>query len=299
MDKAAKQALCVINPASGRGVSPQKLIEAIQEQLSVEYALCFQVTENRGDAERIVAHTQADLVICCGGDGTLNEVAAGLCAACVDVPVLYIPCGTTNDIARTLKIPARVKKSIGMLSAGRAVPLDIGRTEDGGYFTYIAAFGAFTQVSYATPHSLKKRLGYLAYLIQSIKEVRDLRPYHAAVKIDGQPLEGEFIFCSLTNSYSIGGAIRLREKDVQLNDGVLEVLLVHKPANPIDFLRVLGCLLLRKFDARGIILKNFHHLEIDLDEAVDWTMDGEYGGKRKHLAAHVEEGALHVFAKQP
>ncbi|MPM76198.1 Diacylglycerol kinase [bioreactor metagenome] len=243
------------------------------------------------DATQIVVNQAAnyDLIVCCGGDGTLNEVLSGLISAGHEnIPVGYIPCGTTNDFARTLHLSKDIPAATRHILKGRSEIHDVGYIKERGsgpakiFFNYIASFGAFTEVSYATPQKLKNKFGYLAYTINGVKSVGKIKPIHAKVDCCELKIEDNFIFGGISNSLSVGGIIKMMPDEVSLNDGKFEVLLVKNPQSISDWKSILNAIDSQTFDGNGVFFFKTSHIELEFDYPVPFTNDGEFAGEYKH-----------------
>lgn len=277
MSMKTKQALLIINPTAGKTKNEDEINEIVnllKEQLHIADP---HVTSEKGDATEFVREYAKfhDMVICCGGDGTLNEVISGLMEMKHYIPIGFIPAGTTNDLANTFKMPKDIKKAVQFIFNGKPEYHDIGIMSDKYYFSYIASFGAFTKVSYETPQWLKNKIGHFAYVLDGIKSVGEIRPYKVKVKTEDFELEDEFIFGSVSNSLSIGGILKLDEDEVSFNDGKFEVLLIRNPHNAIDLSEILYGLSIRKYDEKYIIFLQTSEISFEFEEETNWTADGE------------------------
>lgn len=283
-----KKALLIINPTAGKMKSKAGVFDIIQLFREEDYICTVFTTAKKGDATAITLQyaNDYDLVVCCGGDGTLNEIITGLMQCGSRTPIGYIPAGTTNDMAATLELPKGIKKSTQTVLTGEPVAHDIGLFNNQLYFSYVASFGAFTKVAYATPQWMKNRFGRFAYFIDGIKSVGDIHPYRLKVTTDSLELEDDFVFGSITNSVSVAGLFHLDRRDVCLNDGKFEVTLVKNPHNPIELRNTLYGLAHQKYDARYVVF--FHTNEISFSFAKDaaWTVDGEFAGSARKI--HIE-----------
>ena len=291
--------LLIFNPAAGISKRKPRAAQIADLFAAQKCGVTVMETEKRNDAEEFAAHSARnyDLVVCCGGDGTLNEVITGMMRAGCRKPIGYLPAGTTNDMARTLRLPSNVKKAAKLVLAGKPVPQDIGLFNGERYFTYIASFGAFTRVSYATPQWLKNRLGHFAYVLDGIRSVGEIRPYRAEVAHDGLKENGEYIFGSISNSSSIGGVLHLDPSELSLNDGAFEVLLIRNAPNLVEFQKILHDLKHRNF--RNPYLAFFHTgcLRLTFEEETDWTLDGEYAGRPREVEIRNLRGAVSIIRK--
>ena len=233
-------------------------------------------TTGPGSGAQIVQSRAADfdLVVCAGGDGTLNEAISGVLRSGVDRPLGYIPCGSTNDFAASLKLSTDVLQATQDILDGVPVDYDVGLF-NGRYFCYVASFGAFTRVSYNTPQNLKNLLGHLAYVLGGIQELSQIRHIPMSLELDGVPLEGQFLFGAVSNSTYVGGAPTLDPKRVDLRDGKFEVTLIRMPKNMAEVAECVQALLNQSFDCTAITYRSVSNLVIRQAPDVDWTLDGE------------------------
>ena len=259
-------------------------------------------TTKRGDAEEFAARyaPESDAVVCCGGDGTLNEIITGLMRTGCAKPIGYLPAGTTNDMARSLRLPANIKKAAKIVVGESPVPQDVGSFNGTKYFTYIASFGAFTQVSYGTPQWLKNRFGHFAYVLDGIRSVGEIKPYRLQVfRGDGEEAEeGEYIFGSISNSFSIGGVLHLNSSQVGLDDGRFEVLLIRNAPNLLEFQKILHDLKHRNFGNRYIEFFHADRVRFRFEREADWTLDGEYAGKPREIEIRNLHSAVSIIRRE-
>jgi len=283
-----KTLLFLYNPVSGKGKTAAKLSEIVAHFTEAGYDVTVRPTLCRGDGERYIRDHGAafDAVVCSGGDGTLNEVVAGMVAGGVDVPLGYVPSGSANDTALTLRIPMDPLAAAETAIHGTPFPFDTGRF-NGVSFVYVAAFGALTDVPYATPQGVKNVLGHAAYVLSGIKSLTHIRPIRARITCDGQVFEGDFIFGAVCNTLSIGGGVlKFDQEQEALHDGVFEVLLVRDPHNLATLGLIARRLLIRDYDHRDIVYCKAKHVCVELDSPEVWTLDGEDGGA--HQRAEIE-----------
>ncbi len=276
-----KNALFVHNPHTGGNRLKNNFYTILQMLNEAGYEVTLHPTQGPGDARETAATRGCnyDLLICCGGDGTLNETIGGL-VHCEEPPLLgYIPGGTTNDYATSLGLPKN-----NMLAAARRIvePREIFRPDVGEFgdrtFNYVAAFGAFTDVAYSTNQNVKNTLGYLAYIFEILGRLTSLPSIVASVECDGERLEGEFVFGMITNSSSIGG-LAFKNKAIKLDDGQLEMLLVRQPRGLAEFSSLSGALVRRDIHSPYIELRQGRHFQITSQQPLSWTLDGEFGGE--------------------
>lgn len=280
-----KRMLFIINPRSGREQIKPKLLEILDLFSKAGYELQVYVTQSQKDATEAARQYGAgkDLVVCSGGDGTLNEVISGL-AHLEDAPVLgYIPAGSTNDYASSLQIPRSMMEAAENVLTGSPYAIDIGRFCREQYFVYIAAFGAFTEVSYQTPQDKKNILGHQAYILEGVKSLAALKTYPMRVEWDGQVLEEEFVFGMVTNTLSVGGFKGLVTQSVALNDGEFEVLLIRTPRTPLDLSNIISYMFLKEEPNDYVYKFRARELKITSGLPVDWVLDGEFGGSHTEV----------------
>ena len=229
MDNDKKKVLLVVNPCSGKTKSRASVEDIIDKFSDDDYEFSVHNTTCQGDATNIVKREleDHDLVVCCGGDGTLNETINGVMDMPRRVPIGYIPAGTTNDLARTLGIPTELENATELIRSGQVNDYDIGLFNNR-CFCYIASFGAFSASSYTTPQKLKNIFGHKAYIVNGFLETKDIHPTKMRIEFDDGVLEDEFIFGTVSNSTSVGGFFKFREEDIKLNDGYFEVFLLKK-----------------------------------------------------------------------
>lgn len=282
-----KQMLFIINPRSGREKIRQKLLDILDAYTAAGYQVQVHVTQSQGDAGRAVQGCGAkkDLIICSGGDGTLNEVISGMMELSKPVTLGYIPSGSTNDFASSLKLPKQLLPAALNAVHGTPFAIDIGRFCDDRYFVYVAAFGALTEVSYQTPQDKKNLLGHQAYILEGVKSLTSIKTYVMKITCPETVIEGEFIYGMVTNTISVGGFKGLVNQKVALNDGLFEVLLIRAPKTPLELSGIVAAILTHDEENNEFLCKfKTKELKIEAAEPVDWVLDGEYGGSRKEVS---------------
>lgn len=294
-----RKVLLVVNPCAGRTKSRADVNEIVECFPDDEYEFTVRATTCQGDATNIVKEEldEHDMVMCCGGDGTLNETVNGVMDMARRVPIGYIPSGSTNDLASTLGIPKDVKDAADLIMSGDMNDYDVGLFNNR-YFTYVASFGAFTRSSYATSQKWKNKFGYLAYLPTAVPDAFNIKRYKLRIEHDGGVIEDSFVFGAISNSTSVGGFIDFDTSKIKLNDGVFELLLCKN----IGFSSVIPSLVKvkqRKFDGNPLIFLHTKKLKVTcLEGEMDWTLDGEYGGKHKNVMVHILHGAVHICSSE-
>ena len=271
-----RKLLFLVNPNAGQRRVNKSLTDIIGIFNEGGYEVTVFLTNGPGSGTQIVQERAKDydLVVCAGGDGTLNETVTGVLRAGAVCPVGYIPCGSTNDFASTLKLSTDVVQAAKDIMMGAPVEYDVGRWGDRN-FVYIASFGAFTRVSYSTPQNLKNALGHLAYVLSGIQELPQIRNIPMALELDGQVLDGEYLFGAVSNSTSVGGVFTLDASQVDLRDGKFEVILVRMPRDMAELTQCATALQNHTYDCAAITFRSASRLRVHQDPALLWTLDGE------------------------
>lgn len=273
----ASTLLFIVNPRAGRTRSTAPLFDAVAHFCASGYLVDLRLTQAREDATRLARELggKFDAVVCCGGDGTLNETVTGLMDLPSPPPLGYIPAGSTNDFAASLHLPDQPLEAARIITASGGRPLDVG-SFNGRPFIYVASFGAFTRASYSAPQNVKNDLGHLAYILEGVKDLSTLRPYRASVATEEECFDGEFLFGAVTNATSVGGLVKLKEDQVCLDDGLFELLLIPNPKSIADLQGLARSLLLQDFTGGGVIFRHVHTLTVQTPEDLPWALDGEF-----------------------
>lgn len=292
----SKRLLFIYNPCAGKGKIRGKLVDVIEIFSCNEYEVTVYPTKGPGDAAHVAGAkgSEYDLVVCSGGDGTLDEVVTGVLDCGADVPIGYIPAGSTNDFAVSLGLPKSMTEAARIAIGGRRFSCDVGSFNKD-IFVYVAAFGIFTEISYETPQSYKNTLGHVAYILEGMKRLPSLRAYYIKVDCNGRETEDEFLFGMITNSTSVGGFKKLTGKYVELNDGLFEVMLIRKPKNPLDLNQIIASLLTENIDTDRIIYEKTDRITFQSEEAVAWTLDGEFGGNHTSVEIANRPQAIEIM----
>ena len=272
-----KTALVILNPQAGMRKAAQNLSDILITLQQGGYVCTVLTTTCSGDATQFVLDhgRDKDLIVCIGGDGTYNEVAAGVLKAGLTTPLGYIPAGSTNDFANSLHLSAQMKTAAQDVVNGQVVPLDMG-SFGGRPFAYVAAFGAFSKTSYSTPQTLKNMLGHLAYLLEGIKDLANLQPIRMFIEADGQAFQDDYLFGAVSNSTQIGGMLHLNPENVDMSDGLLELLLIRTPKSALELAQVLLALNTGNYDGCDCIrFLSARRLTFRTEADVDWALDGE------------------------
>lgn len=294
-----KKLLFVYNPHSGKCQILTHLAEIIDIFTKGGYEVTVHPTQARDDAMETVKKRAGDfdLVVCSGGDGTTNETIKGIMEGGHHVPVGTIPAGTMNDFASSLGIPRYMPDAARVIVNGTPEYVDVGSFNDK-YFTYVAAFGVFTQVSYATDQQLKNTWGALAYLTAAVREALQKgemqQKYTITVECGGKTVTDDFIFGMVANSLSVGGIKGLAGTDVKMNDGIFEGIFIRKPSSLIELQQTLNALIRKEFDAPYFYYFKASDFRFRSDGSVPWTLDGEYGGNEEDISLCVFHNALKI-----
>lgn len=271
-----KKMLFVMNPMAGTRRANRMLPEIINIFNRADYDVTVYLTACPGDGKLYVQnHCQdADAVVCCGGDGTYNETISGVVESGKDIPIGYIPAGSTNDFAGSLKLPLMPMEAAKAITEGTPVPVDLGKFGDR-YFSYVASFGAFTKASYATPQSMKNALGHTAYILGGISELSQIHTTHMKLTVDDNVIEGDFIFGAVCNSTSVGGILTLDENQVDMSDGLFEVFLVRAPKDLAELGEFFLAVQKKQYNCKMMTFLAGKRIVAETDEQISWTLDGE------------------------
>lgn len=273
-----KKLFLIVNPRAGMGKIKNSLLNVIEILSDAGYEITVKPTKNRFDATKISASIDSSYsaVVCCGGDGTLNETIAGLMQNKNRFTLGYIPSGTLNEWSTGLHIPKNIKKAAQVIAQNNPISIDIGSFDDR-FFAYTASFGAFTESSYSTPQDIKNMFGQLAYVFEGIKSLSNIKPIALKFDADGKIYSGNYIFGAITNSLSVGGVVKFDENKIKMNDGLFEVLLIKKPNSLIDLQKILDAILRKDLEGKkNIEFFKASKIKIIGSCEVDWTLDGEH-----------------------
>lgn len=291
-----KKMLFIYNPRAGKARIRSNLLDIIDIFTKAGYEVTAYPTQMKGDGVRAVKERRLgyyDIIVCSGGDGTLDEVVSGMMQCDRRIPIGYVPAGSTNDFANSLQIPRDMIRAAQAIIEGNIFGCDIGAFNDD-FFVYIAAFGLFTEVSYETPQDIKNVLGHMAYILEGMRRLASIKSYRMKVESEELSVEAEFLFGMITNSTSVGGFKRITGKYVQLDDGEFEVVLIKKPANPIELNLVMAALINRNINTDCMYCFKTSSLKITSDEETAWTLDGEFGGRHREVDIRNLKQALSI-----
>lgn len=295
-----KKMLFVYNPNAGRGKIKSKLSSILETLMNTNHEVVVYPTKKKMDARDIVKEyardNNCDAIVCSGGDGTLNEVVEGIMETGSIVPVGYIPSGTTNDFGHSLKIPKDMISAAELVVEGNTVMCDVGSINER-FFTYTAAFGLFTDVSYETSQNAKNALGRVAYILSGVSKLHTVKSYHLKVEYNDEIIEDDFIYGMFANSDSVGGFKGLTGKNVSLNDGLFEMLLIRMPRTLIDLTNTVNELLRGELNTEHSYYARVSKARFSAEEEVPWTLDGEFGGMHQEAEVVIHKEAIPYICK--
>jgi YegS/Rv2252/BmrU family lipid kinase len=268
--------LFIMNPNAGMRKANRHLADILALYSQAGYLVLTRMTAGPGDATETVAQLAAevDLVVCCGGDGTFNEVVNGVLRSGIDLPIGHIPAGSTNDLATSLQLPTDIMKAAHLILEGQPQRYDICRFGTR-HFSYVASFGVFSKTSYTTPQSLKNALGHTAYVLSGIQELSQLHTTRMRLELEEEVIEDDFLFGAVSNSTSVGGILTLDPSQVDMRDGKFELLLVRKPRDLLELSECIQALQNRKYNCKVITFRSASQVRVASDHPLSWTLDGE------------------------
>jgi len=292
--------LLIINPCAGQKKIKKVLTEVIDAFNRADFEVITYVTAGSGDAREICVRyaDRIDRVVCCGGDGTFNETVSGVLESKKDIPIGYIPAGSTNDFAASLKLSTNIQQAVEDIVWGEPKRLDIGQFGER-YFSYVASFGAFTRASYTTPQNLKNLLGHTAYVLSGIQELSQIRSYPLSFQLsDGRCIEDSFIFGAISNSTSVGGILSLSSDVVDMADGMFELLLIRAPRDLFEVSECVRALQQKTYNCSMLTFVNTDRLTITAPKEMAWTLDGEMAEGREQIEVACLQHAIRVFRRK-
>lgn len=294
-----KRMLFLVNPCAGQKKAKRYLADIIDLFNRDGYIVLSHMTSQPGEGQKICKELapHVDLVVCCGGDGTFNETISGVLESGVDVPIGYIPAGSTNDYAASLRLSTNIMQATRDILEGKAEKLDMGCFA-GRYYSYVASFGAFTKASYATPQNAKNMLGHMAYILSGMQELTQIRPYHLRFELpDDEVVEDDFIFGAVSNSVSVGGILTLAEDRVDLTDGKFELLLVRMPKDLKELAECVMALQRKTYDSSILTFRSVPWARITAPADMDWTLDGEREEGHENIEVNCLKQAVTVIRR--
>lgn len=296
-----KKMLFIYNPNAGKGLLKAKLSDVLDIMVKAGYEVVVYPTQSYRDAYKRVAKMKEgyDLVVCSGGDGTLDEVVTGMMKHDKDdrVPIGYIPAGTTNDFASSLHISLDMLEAADVAVHGKPFACDVGKFNKD-IFVYVAAFGLFTDVPYQTDQKLKNALGHAAYVLEGVKRLSNIPSYHIKVTANDRVIEDEFMIGMISNSKSVAGFRSIMGKDVKFDDGEFEVTLIKKPKSLLELQEIITSLLVETFDTKYMYTFKAKEIKLESKEEIPWTLDGEFGGQHDEVQIVNKKQALKIMVER-
>ena len=292
---AEKKLFFIYNPKAGKGQIKNHLLDIIDTFVKAGYEVTARPTQYAGEAVELASNIgkEYERVICSGGDGTLDEVVTGIMRSGRDIPIGYIPAGSTNDFANSLYLPKDMKKAAQVAVDKELFSCDVGEFNKN-HFVYIAAFGLFTEVSYETKQEMKNLLGHMAYLLEGARKLTAIKSYRMKIITEETVIEDDFLYGMVTNSISVGGFKGITGKFVDLSDGKFEVTLIKRPKNLEDLNQIVSALTLRDIDAAQMYCFKTSSLRFECEEEVAWTLDGEFGGRHTEVTLENLKQAMQI-----
>ena len=299
----SKSLLLIINPIAGKkhGIDYQpKIVEKFKD---ADYEVSVRYTEKEKNAYYVTKEYGKghDIIVCCGGDGTLKETICGVIELNLSVEIGYIPCGTTNDFAHSLNIPTDVDDAVETILDGDTMAIDIGDFNGQEQFIYVSCFGNFCDVSYKAKQSLKNKVGRMAYYWETVKEVHKIKGFKAKVECDdGEVIEGKFFYGGVSNSYSVAGFPVLKKSGVEFDDGLHELALIRMPKNPAQLVSILNAMFVTRdvINNEYLVVKKGKNFKFYFENEVNWTLDGENGGNHSFAEVKTYENAVKIFCNR-
>ncbi len=294
-----KKLLFLVNPHAGKAAIKTRMLPIIDTFVKAGYLPAVHITQRRGEIEEIlpgIAH-QYDMVVCSGGDGTINETINGMMNS-KDPPVLgYIPAGTTNDFASSIGLPKNMMDAARAAVYGAAVSFDVGCFADR-YFAYVAAFGAFTDVTYQTPQEQKNILGKMAYLLEGAARLPTLHSQRIQVEYDDKVVVEDVMLCIITNSSFVAGLPLGKLVDSSMRDGIMEVFLIRSQMNALALAPVINSFLVGEIDEKHVLLMRTKQIKVVSEQLIPWTLDGEFGGEHREVLIHNRPQILRIMVPE-
>ncbi len=294
-----KTLLLIINPCAGQKKAKKLLCEIIDIFTRAGFAVITHITSGSGDAEAacLCYADHVSQVVCCGGDGTFNETVSGVLKSGRDIPIGYIPAGSTNDFASSLQLSSDILQAARDIVDGQPKRLDIGLFGKR-YFSYVASFGAFTRTSYTTPQNLKNALGHTAYVLSGIQELSQIRSHHLRFTLsDGSIIEDKFLFGAISNSTSVGGVLTLSQNRVDMADGQFELLLIRVPKDLMELGECVRALQQKTYNCEMITFRSTDSVTVSAPEELCWTIDGEQEPGHAETEVSCLRHAIQVITK--
>lgn len=288
--------MLAVNPVAGKGRGKSIVYKAVEIFSQHGYRVTVLPTEPDRRTETVIfseAHNY-DRIVAIGGDGTLNNVASGIMKSGSDVALGYIPLGSTNDFAASLKLPKDVNIACEHIAELEPKPLDVGVFGDR-YFVYIVCTGMFAEASYMTSQQLKNTLGHSAYLIKGLYSLKETKKMHYTVETESETIDGEFLFASVSNTLRAGGVVWLPKGEVEFDDGFFELTMIKAPKRISEGTSLVNDLVYSRLDSENFLRRKVKYARVRVDSPSGWSLDGENGGEHSEAVIEIKEKALHFI----
>ncbi len=283
----------MLNPVAGKGKGKEILLKTVELLTAHGFRVTVLPTVSGGKTEKTIAEECKNYgtVVAIGGDGTLNNVINGIMQSGSDVPLGYIPLGSTNDFGKSLGLPKDLESACEAIAVKEPKYIDLGLCGER-YFVYIACTGVFADASFKTSQRMKNTFGHSAYLLKGASSLTRMHKMHFEVSCDGELIDGEFILAGVSSTHSVGGVFKFPKEDVIFDDGFFELTLIKSPKSLSEATSLINSIMHGKLDSPLFIkrkAKNATFLSTDKNE---WSLDGENGGEMSSTVIEIKEKAL-------
>lgn len=278
---ALKRIKIIENPSSGRQAVDRRLERLTRLLLDDGWTVQKFRTEKKNDAMLETMRTcegHWDLILACGGDGTINEVATGIAKSKKKIPVALLATGTVNDFATHLEIPKTVEEFYQMIVQGEYIDVDLGKMGES-YFVNVAAGGLLSNVGYQVLPERKLVLGRLAYYLEGLKEItlQGFEPIHIEIESEEYTGEEDALLFLISNSQSIGGFKKIAPK-ADVSDGLFDVIII-KNSDIMNMANIFFSIFTGDhINHPDVLYFKSNKIKIKSKEEVPIDIDGEYGG---------------------
>ena len=290
--------LIICNPNAMRG-KIDEVLPHIKKRLSLRYSKVDSITSQSDDGAEELANKNAgkyDIILSCGGDGTLHQVVNGVMQTEFRPLIGILPYGTCNDVARTLKIPFILDKAIDCVLRLNTTNYDL-MTDGTTFISYSLATGYLTKVSYSAKSNLKKKVGRFAYVLSALKYIFKFNSLPFTITADGERIHGKFAYIMLINSESVGGF--LLNKGENLHNGMFKLVLIKQTKFKIgsffNFLKIFIRGIRRLKNSKNVIVKDVKNVIIENHSNEPFALDGE---KTKFLRKEINTNTSLTFIKK-
>ncbi|MFA9424185.1 MAG: diacylglycerol kinase family protein [Sedimentibacter sp.] len=277
-----KKYFVIYNPSSGKELAAQKIFRASETVMKIEdVEFTFYATKGKGDGEAAAirgCEIGYDLIISCGGDGTVHEIVNGIMKSSQKSKLAILPAGTVNDFAEQLKMPKTYANFASMILKQNFRTIDVGKFNND-YFINVVGGGAFTSIPHNVTAEAKTILGKYAYYFRAAVQVPEEldNSYNVKYIIDENHYEYNTLLFLIINSSSAGGFKYLCPK-AKIDDGLLDIVIFEKTNNG-DMLQIFT----KVFNGQHIKHPKVHYyqginIKIIPDRDLSIDVDGDFGG---------------------